>query len=111
VFVSGVEPWTFEQKLGDAVFIPAGCPHQVRNLKVGTLHVTKMLNSCSIFHQIIWVMQTRSLSFVQSCIKVAMDFVSPENVGECIKLAGEFRRLPSGHRAKEDKLEVHHACF
>uniref|UniRef100_A0A453MSL7 JmjC domain-containing protein n=1 Tax=Aegilops tauschii subsp. strangulata TaxID=200361 RepID=A0A453MSL7_AEGTS len=24
----GVEPWTFEQKLGDAVFIPAGCPHQ-----------------------------------------------------------------------------------
>jgi hypothetical protein len=30
----GVEPWTFEQKLGEAVFIPAGCPHQVRNLKV-----------------------------------------------------------------------------
>lgn len=30
----GVEPWTFLQKLGEAVFIPAGCPHQVRNLKV-----------------------------------------------------------------------------
>jgi mannose-6-phosphate isomerase-like protein (cupin superfamily) len=30
----GVEPWTFEQKLGEAVFIPAGCAHQVRNLKV-----------------------------------------------------------------------------
>jgi hypothetical protein len=44
--------------------------------------------------------------FVQSCIKVAMDFVSPENVDECIKLTGEFRRLPPGHRAKEDKLEV-----
>ncbi|XP_066336268.1 lysine-specific demethylase JMJ26-like isoform X3 [Miscanthus floridulus] len=70
----GVEPWTFEQKLGEAVFIPAGCPHQVRNLK--------------------------------SCIKVAMDFVSPENVDECIKLTGEFRRLPPGHRAKEDKLEI-----
>ncbi|RLN42252.1 hypothetical protein C2845_PM01G35740 [Panicum miliaceum] len=70
----GVEPWTFEQKLGDAVFIPAGCPHQVRNLK--------------------------------SCIKVAMDFVSPENVDECIKLTGEFRRLPSHHKAKEDKLEI-----
>ncbi|MCH86070.1 transcription factor jumonji (JmjC) domain protein, partial [Trifolium medium] len=26
-----VEPWTFEQHLGEAVFIPAGCPHQVRN--------------------------------------------------------------------------------
>ena len=33
-FFVGIEPWTFLQKLGDAVFIPAGCPHQVRNLKV-----------------------------------------------------------------------------
>ncbi|KAL9356700.1 hypothetical protein Peur_049953 [Populus x canadensis] len=70
----GIEPWTFVQKLGDAVFIPAGCPHQVRNLK--------------------------------SCIKVAMDFVSPENVGECIRLTEEFRLLPPNHRAKEDKLEI-----
>ena len=30
----GVEAWTFEQKIGEAVFIPAGCPHQVRNMKV-----------------------------------------------------------------------------
>ncbi|KAK9135880.1 hypothetical protein Syun_015210 [Stephania yunnanensis] len=28
-----IEPWTFVQQLGEAVFIPAGCPHQVRNLK------------------------------------------------------------------------------
>ncbi|CAL4934684.1 unnamed protein product [Urochloa decumbens] len=70
----GVEPWTFEQKLGEAVLIPAGCPHQVRNLK--------------------------------SCINIAMGFVSPENVGECIKLTEEFRRLPSDHPAKEDKLEI-----
>ncbi|GJZ88809.1 zinc finger, RING-type containing protein [Tanacetum coccineum] len=27
----GVEPWTFEQYLGEAIFIPAGFPHQVRN--------------------------------------------------------------------------------
>ncbi|KAL3534429.1 hypothetical protein ACH5RR_002890 [Cinchona calisaya] len=70
----GIEPWTFVQKLGDAVFIPAGCPHQVRNLK--------------------------------SCIKVALDFVSPENVGECVRMTEEFRVLPQNHRAKEDKLEV-----
>eukprot|EP01018_Ginkgo_biloba_P013351 Gb_31450 [translate_table: standard] len=69
-----VEPWTFEQQLGEAVFIPAGCPHQVRNLK--------------------------------SCIKVALDFVSPENVHECVRLTDEFRLLPKDHRAKEDKLEV-----
>ncbi|KAK1369172.1 hypothetical protein POM88_035264 [Heracleum sosnowskyi] len=70
----GVEPWTFVQKLGDAVFIPVGCPHQVRNIK--------------------------------SCIKVALDFVSPENVHECVRLAEDFRTLPPNHRAKEDKLEV-----
>uniref|UniRef100_A0A5B7AE35 Lysine-specific demethylase JMJ25 n=1 Tax=Davidia involucrata TaxID=16924 RepID=A0A5B7AE35_DAVIN len=70
----GVEPWTFVQELGEAVFIPAGCPHQVRNLK--------------------------------SCIKVALDFVSPENIRECIRLTEEFRVLPQNHRAKEDKLEV-----
>ncbi|XP_078440488.1 lysine-specific demethylase JMJ29-like isoform X2 [Wolffia australiana] len=29
----GIEPWSFEQKIGEAVFIPVGCPHQVRNLK------------------------------------------------------------------------------
>ncbi|KAL7203170.1 hypothetical protein ACSBR2_016474 [Camellia fascicularis] len=69
-----VEPWTFEQYLGEAVFIPAGCPHQVRNR--------------------------------QSCIKVALDFVSPENVEECVRLTEEFRLLPKHHRAKEDKLEV-----
>ncbi|XXG90024.1 hypothetical protein AAC387_Pa12g1889 [Persea americana] len=69
-----VEPWTFEQYLGEAVFIPAGCPHQVRNRK--------------------------------SCIKVALDFVSPDNVQECVRLTEEFRLLPKNHRAKEDKLEV-----
>ncbi|CAH9111883.1 unnamed protein product [Cuscuta epithymum] len=69
-----VEPWTFEQYLGEAVFIPAGCPHQVRNR--------------------------------QSCIKVAVDFVSPENVQECIHLTEEFRLLPKLHRSKQDILEV-----
>ncbi|EYU40203.1 hypothetical protein MIMGU_mgv1a003411mg [Erythranthe guttata] len=29
----GIKPWTFIQKLGDAVIVPAGCPYQVRNLK------------------------------------------------------------------------------
>ncbi|GAQ81602.1 transcription factor jumonji (jmjC) domain-containing protein [Klebsormidium nitens] len=69
-----VEAWTFQQYDGEAVFIPAGCPHQVRNLK--------------------------------SCVKVAMDFVSPENLDECWKLTQEFRVLPDDHRAKEDKLQV-----
>ncbi|KAE8693645.1 Detected protein of confused Function [Hibiscus syriacus] len=71
-----VEPWTFVQYLGEAVFIPAGCPHQVRNR--------------------------------QSCIKVALDFVSPDNTEECLRLTKEVRKLPKDHRAKEDKLEDKH---
>ncbi|CAA7036213.1 unnamed protein product [Microthlaspi erraticum] len=66
----GIEPWTFAQKLGDAVLVPAGCPHQVRNLKVG------------------------------------QGFVSPENVGECLRLEKEFRLLPPNHDSKEDNLEI-----
>lgn len=69
-----VEPWTFEQHLGEAVFIPAGCPHQVRNLK--------------------------------SCIKVALNFVSPENLQERIRLEDELRLLPKNHRAREGRLEA-----
>nr|GEZ11770.1 JmjC domain-containing protein [Tanacetum cinerariifolium] len=44
---------------------------------------------------------------LKSCIKVALDFVSPENVGECIRLTEDFRVLPQNHRAKEDKLEIY----
>ncbi|KAF3663999.1 putative 60S acidic ribosomal protein P0-1-like [Capsicum annuum] len=57
----GIEPWTFVQKLGEAVFVPAGCPHQVRNLKC--------------------------------CINVAVDFVSPENVTECIRFFASFPEI------------------
>ncbi|CAI9087543.1 OLC1v1021637C2 [Oldenlandia corymbosa var. corymbosa] len=29
----GIEPWSFDQQLGEAIFIPAGCPFQVKNLQ------------------------------------------------------------------------------
>ncbi|XP_050289017.1 lysine-specific demethylase JMJ28 isoform X3 [Quercus robur] len=69
-----IEPWTFEQRIGEAVIIPAGCPYQIRNPK--------------------------------SCVHVVLDFVSPENVTECIHLIDEVRLLPEDHKAKVDKLEV-----
>jgi hypothetical protein len=37
---------------------------------------------------------------------VVLDFVSPENVTECIRLTDEVRLLPEDHKAKVDKLEV-----
>ena len=70
----GLEPWVIYQRQGDAVVVPAGCPHQVYNLA--------------------------------SCIKVAVDFASPENADVYTTLSDEYRGLPDGHRAKEDKLQA-----
>ena len=37
---------------------------------------------------------------------MVLDFISPENVTECVQLTDEIRRLPEDHKAKVDKLEV-----
>ncbi|CAN1784106.1 E3 ubiquitin-protein ligase JMJ24 [Linum perenne] len=71
---SGVEPWSFDQHLGEAIFIPAGCPFQVRNL--------------------------------QSTVQLALDFLSPESVGEAARLGDEIRCLPNDHEAKLQVMEV-----
>lgn len=75
----GVEGYSIAQCLGDAIFIPAGAPHQVRNL--------------------------------HSCIKVAGDFVSPENVAQCFNLTQEFRQLSEGHNNHEDKLQIKNIIY
>ncbi|XP_030757045.1 probable JmjC domain-containing histone demethylation protein 2C isoform X2 [Sitophilus oryzae] len=75
----GVEGYAIVQCLGDAVFIPAGAPHQVRNL--------------------------------HNCIKVAEDFVSPENVAHCFHLTQEFRGLSDTHSNHEDKLQIKNIIY
>ncbi|EDW83862.1 uncharacterized protein Dwil_GK13454 [Drosophila willistoni] len=75
----GVEGHPIVQCLGDAVFIPAGAPHQVQNL--------------------------------HNCIKVAEDFVSPENITHCYHLTHEFRRLSHSHTNHEDKLQIKNIIY
>ncbi|XP_076625774.1 lysine demethylase 3 isoform X2 [Colletes latitarsis] len=75
----GVEGYAIVQCLGDAVFVPAGAPHQVRNL--------------------------------HNCIKVAEDFVSPENVSHCFHLTQEFRALSDTHTNHEDKLQIKNIIY
>ncbi|KAJ7179562.1 hypothetical protein C8R46DRAFT_1074100 [Mycena filopes] len=70
----GVKSFRVYQKAGEAVFIPAGCAHQVRNLS--------------------------------DCIKVAIDFVSPENIERCEKLTKEFREVNQLKAWKEDVLQL-----
>ncbi|PHT85430.1 hypothetical protein T459_07536 [Capsicum annuum] len=81
----GIEPWTFVQKLGEAVFIPAGCPHQVRNLKASCYYYP-----IAPFSRYLGLIVGRS----------------PENVNECICLTEELRKLPRNHDARADKLGV-----
>ncbi|XP_034238859.1 lysine-specific demethylase 3B-like [Thrips palmi] len=75
----GVTGYAIVQCLGDAVFIPAGAPHQVRNL--------------------------------HNCVKVAEDFVSPENVTHCFSLTQEFRELSDTHTNHEDKLQIKNIIY
>lgn len=76
---AGVESFTIAQYEGDAVFIPAGAPHQVLN--------------------------------ILDCIKVALDFVAPENLSECINLTEEFRILSTRHQNREDKLQIKNILY
>lgn len=57
----GVKGYAIIQCLGDCIVLPAGTPHQVRN--------------------------------IYSCIKIAEDFVSPQQVAHCLHLSNQFRKL------------------
>lgn len=46
-----------------------------------------------------------------NCIKVAEDFVSPENVGHCFHLTEEFRDLTETHTNHEDKLQIKNIVY
>lgn len=46
-----------------------------------------------------------------NCIKVAEDFVSPENVSECFHLTQEFRALSDTHSNHEDKLQIKNIIY
>ncbi|GLB33276.1 putative clavaminate synthase-like protein [Lyophyllum shimeji] len=71
---TGVKSYRIYQRPGEAVFIPAGCAHQVANLA--------------------------------DCVKVAVDFVSPENVERCERLTQEFREQNQRKVWKEDVLQL-----
>ena len=48
---------------------------------------------------------------LSSCVKVALDFVSPENAHRCVTLTNQFAKLPRGHHLSEDKLQVKTMLF
>ncbi|KIY71791.1 hypothetical protein CYLTODRAFT_418508 [Cylindrobasidium torrendii FP15055 ss-10] len=70
----GVKSYRVTQRVGEAIFIPAGCAHQVAN--------------------------------TSDCMKVAIDYVSPENISACEKLTSEFRRQNVRKAWKDDVLQL-----
>ncbi|KAF5336944.1 hypothetical protein D9611_002886 [Ephemerocybe angulata] len=70
----GVCGYRIYQRPGEAIFIPAGCAHQVSN--------------------------------AADSIKIATDFVSPENIDRCTKLTQEFREQNKSKVWKEDVLQL-----
>ncbi|XP_075722293.1 lysine-specific demethylase 3A-like [Rhipicephalus microplus] len=48
---------------------------------------------------------------LHSCIKVAEDFVSPENIAHCFCLTNEFRQLSDTHTNHEDKLQIKNVIY
>ncbi|EKM75704.1 hypothetical protein AGABI1DRAFT_79449 [Agaricus bisporus var. burnettii JB137-S8] len=70
----GIKSYRIYQRPGEAIFIPAGCAHQVANLA--------------------------------DCVKVAIDFVSVENIVRCEELTREFRELNQKLAWKEDVLQL-----
>lgn len=48
---------------------------------------------------------------MHNCIKVAEDFVSPENVSHCFTLTQEFRDLSERHQNHEDKLQIKNIMY
>ncbi|KAF9004726.1 hypothetical protein BDQ17DRAFT_1304856 [Cyathus striatus] len=71
---AGVLSYRVYQRPGEAVFVPAGCAHQVAN--------------------------------VSDCMKVAIDYVSPENIARCERLTKEFREQNQSMVWKEDVLQL-----
>lgn len=43
---------------------------------------------------------------IQSTVQLGLDFLSPESLGEAVRLAEEIRGLPNDHEAKLQILEV-----
>lgn len=74
-----VKGYAIAQCLGDCIILPAGTPHQVRN--------------------------------IFSCIKIAEDFVSPQQVAHCLNLSNQFRKLTKTHTNNEEKLNIKNVAY
>lgn len=91
-----VHAWTVYQRVGDVVFIPAGCAHQVK-----CSHICGQDVCTDHTHSKVWNLQ--------GAIKLACDFVSMENLDRTVGLLVEQRRYRIQMRGigPPDVLQLH----
>ena len=83
------------QCAGDCVFIP-----QVRNSSEfysNFMIEVKLLNFQGAVHQVL---------NINSCVKIAVDFISPQCVRNALETTNELRGLSATHENREDKLQL-----
>lgn len=70
-------------------------------------------NICERYERVVLIIVLRLLQVrnLHNCIKVAEDFVSPENVSHCFHLTQEFRYLSDTHTNHEDKLQIKNIMY
>ncbi len=83
-----LKPFVIEQQVGDAVFIPAGCAHQVGS----------PLSHCGNHTDDYSTALTHNRSFSQvsnnaACIKIAMDFLCVEGIQASASVTEDFRSI------------------
>jgi hypothetical protein len=86
-----IHPFTIHQSPGDAVFIPAGCAHQVR-----------CRNILDHTHLTITNLQVSNIS---DLIKIACDFLDSEGLAASSRLRHELRKQRLSHHWPEDVLQ------
>ena len=86
----GIRPYTIRQHSGEAIYIPAGCAHQVR------------YPSCihSLSDVLYWKVSNQT-----DAIKIACDFLSIENLAETQRICSELREHRLATKSGDDVLQ------
>ncbi|KAK1384282.1 hypothetical protein POM88_022017 [Heracleum sosnowskyi] len=119
--VYGIEPWTFVQKLGDAILIPAGCPYQVRDIKscikvsVGFVSPENVIECIRLADEIRALPQNHRAKEDMLQVKNLIIYAIERAVNDLEKLNVEPTlyvedSLPSSKSSNSSSVEVNHGC-
>lgn len=104
----GVRPWVVQQRAGEAVFVPSGCPHQVLINLPSFLSLTfprALLCLCTDYHAYLLYLfeQVRNLSW---CFKLAIDFLSAEALPRTQIVQSELREQRLDDPTLQDVVQL-----